>query len=120
MSPLTMSVAMCTFNGEAFLDAQLESIGAQGRPPDELIVCDDGSTDRSREIIAQFARRFAFPTRVTVNQTNLGSTRNFEQAISLCSSNVVVLADQDDIWYPNKLKSIEKPFLQSQDVVAVF
>jgi len=42
---LRISVAMCTFNGGRYLEEQLESIGAQTRPPCELVVCDDGSTD---------------------------------------------------------------------------
>jgi glycosyltransferase involved in cell wall biosynthesis len=120
MSRLNISVAMCTFNGAPFLSAQLESIAAQDRPPDELILCDDDSTDESRDLIAQFARRSAFPTRVIVNKINLGSTKNFEQAISLCQGQIVALADQDDVWYQNKLDLMEKAFLRSNEIVAVF
>lgn len=111
---------MCTFNGAAFLDAQLASVANQSRLPDELIICDDGSTDGSRDLIERFAGRSAFPTRVVVNQTNLGSTKNFEQAISLCRGQIVALADQDDIWYSKKLDRVGKCFLRSQEVVAVF
>ncbi|MGA9861333.1 MAG: glycosyltransferase family 2 protein [Terriglobales bacterium] len=117
---LPISVAMCIFNGERFLSAQLESIAAQDRPPDELVICDDGSTDRSREIVTEFARWAAFPIRLVVNAENLGSTKNFEKAISLCQGAIVALADQDDIWYRNKLKSIEKAFLRSSSIIAVF
>lgn len=119
MPPLTISVAMCTFNGERFLNAQLESIAAQGRPPDELVICDDGSTDASQEIIRQFAQRSTFPVRFRVNERNLGSTKNFEQAISLCQGTIVALADQDDVWYPHKLARMEKAF-QEPGIVAAF
>ncbi|MGA8200434.1 MAG: glycosyltransferase, partial [Candidatus Sulfotelmatobacter sp.] len=116
----TISVAMCTYNGERFLQAQLESIAAQDRPPDELVICDDRSSDACPEIIKEFARRAPFPVQLVVNPENLGSTRNFEKAISLCRSEIVALADQDDIWYRHKLERIEKAFLRSSTIVAAF
>jgi cellulose synthase/poly-beta-1,6-N-acetylglucosamine synthase-like glycosyltransferase len=116
----SISVAMCTYNGDRFLSAQLESIAAQSRRPDELVICDDGSSDGSTEIARDFARRATFPVRLVVNAENLGSTRNFEKAISLCQGAIVALADQDDIWYQNKLDRIEKAFLPSSTIVAAF
>ena len=83
MPGIELSVAMCTFNGRRSLGAQLDSIVAQQRLPDELVICDDGSSDGSIEIIRQFAESAPFPTRLVVNAKNLGSTKNFEQAISL-------------------------------------
>jgi glycosyltransferase involved in cell wall biosynthesis len=111
---------MCTYNGGRFLAEQLQSIAAQERPPDELVICDDGSSDETREIVKDFARRCAFATQVVVNESKLGSTKNFEKAISLCRSNIVALADQDDVWYPHKLASIRKTFLESRETVATF
>jgi len=120
MTGLSISVAMCTFNGKRFLVSQLESIAAQDRPPEELVVCDDGSSDGCGEILREFARAAAFPTRIVVNDKNLGSTKNFEKAISLCQGAVVALADQDDVWYPHKLKRIERAFLRSSEIVSAF
>lgn len=117
---MKISVAMCTFNGSRFLARQLESIASQDRPPDELVVCDDGSSDGCQDIVREFSRRVAFPTRLLVNDTRLGSTKNFEKAISLCEGEVVALADQDDVWYPKKLRRIENAFLASDGVVAAF
>lgn len=117
---MKVSVAMCTFNGRRFLAPQLESIAIQNRPPDELVVCDDGSSDGCVEIIREFSQRVAFPTRVVVNDKNLGSTKNFEKAISLCQGAIVVLADQDDVWYRHKLDRIEKAFRSSSAIVAAF
>lgn len=111
---------MCTYNGERFLRAQLESFAAQDRPPDDLVICDDGSSDGCPEIVRDFSRRVAFPVQLVVNAENLGSTKNFEKAISLCRGAIVALADQDDIWYRNKLERIEKAFLQSSKTIAVF
>jgi glycosyltransferase involved in cell wall biosynthesis len=113
-------VAMCTYNGSRFLPEQLESIAIQTRPPDELVVCDDNSSDHSAEIVRQVFHRVPFPVRLVVNDHTLGSVRNFEKAISLCQKQIVALADQDDIWYPHKLERLERTFLTSSKVVAAF
>lgn len=120
MMPMTISVAMCTFNGDPYLAEQLKSIEAQDRLPDELVVCDDGSSDSTLEILKQFARRAPFSVRLELNSTNLGSTRNFEQCISLCQGNIVALADQDDVWYPRKLRRLEAALCESEEIVAAF
>lgn len=117
---LSISVAMCTYDGAHFLREQLNSIACQTRPPDELVVCDDRSTDGSAQIISEFARHVRFPVRFEINQQTLGSTKNFEKAISISDGEIVVLADQDDVWYPHKLQRLEKAFLDSGNTVAAF
>jgi glycosyltransferase involved in cell wall biosynthesis len=119
LSP-TISVAMCTFNGSQFLPTQLESIATQDRLPDELVICDDASLDNSVDIARDYERTSKFPVRVVRNQSNLGSTRNFARAISMCQSQIVALADQDDVWYRYKLQRIEAAFVHSPTLVAVF
>ena len=52
-----------------------------------------------------------FPVCLQGNPTNLGSTKNFELAISLCRGDVIALSDQDDIWKTDKLAYIERVFL---------
>ena len=98
-----MSVALCTYQGARFLDAQLESIARQTRIPDELVVCDDRSSDGTVAILRAFARRAPFPVRIEVNPVNLGSTRNFERAIGLCTGDFIATCDQDDVWLPEKI-----------------
>ncbi len=116
----SISVAMCTFDGSRYLPAQLQSIAAQERLPDEVVICDDGSSDGSDGIIADFAQKVPFPVRAERNKHNLGSTKNFELAISLCQGSVIALADQDDIWYRHKLKRIQEFFMRADAPVAVF
>src|SRR3954471_22171418 len=111
---------MCTYNGAAFLPEQLESIAAQKRAPDELVVSEDRSTDNTADIVRAFSTRVPFPVRFIVNSANLGSTANFENAISMCSGDIVALADQDDVWYANKLERMEQQFVQSEAIVAAF
>lgn len=111
---------MCTFNGARFLPEQLESVVAQSRPPDEVIICDDDSTDETPELLRTFASSSSFQVTVHSNALRLGSTKNFEKAIDLCSGDVIVLSDQDDVWYPEKLELIESVLNENSDVGLVF
>jgi glycosyltransferase involved in cell wall biosynthesis len=115
-----ISVALCTYNGERFLRKQLASMQQQTRLPDELVVCDDRSTDQTLEIIREFAAFFSFPVKVVVNEKNLGSAKNFEQAIRLCSGDLIALSDQDDVWYPTRLERSEQELLAHPEVGLVF
>ncbi|HEY1357620.1 MAG TPA: glycosyltransferase family 2 protein [Thermoleophilaceae bacterium] len=117
---MSISVAMCTYNGERHVREQLDSIAAQSRPPDELVICDDGSTDGTRVIVSNFGAAATFPVRVHVNEQNLGSTKNFERAIGLCTGEVIALSDQDDLWLPEKLAVLEAAFDRNPDVGLVF
>jgi glycosyltransferase involved in cell wall biosynthesis len=98
-----ISVAMCTYNGSRFIADRLTSMLAPQRLPDELVVCDDHSSDGTAEKLYTFKARAPFPVRVLVNGRNLGSTKNFEKAISLCEGDIIALSDQDDIWAVNRL-----------------
>lgn len=115
-----ISVAMCTYNGALYLREQLESIAAQTYPPDELVVCDDQSTDATREIITAFAEAAPFPVHLHVNDKNLGSTKNFERAIGFTRGDVIALADQDDVWLSEKLAKLESCFRREPNVGLVF
>jgi Glycosyl transferase family 2 len=115
-----ISVALCTYNGERFLPEQLASIEKQTRLPDELVVCDDRSIDRTVEIVREFAASVLFPVKIVQNTATLGSTRNFEHAIRLCEGDLIALSDQDDIWYPNRLERSEQEFLAHPQAGLVF
>lgn len=115
-----LSVALCTYNAELYLPAQLESLATQRRKPDELVVCDDGSQDYTCKIVRAFANYAPFAVRLINNAHNLGSTKNFEQAIQLCTGDVIALADQDDVWLPNKLAVLEEVLIRHPEVGLVF
>ncbi len=117
---MKISVAMCTYDGERFLREQLASIAAQERAPDELVVCDDRSRDSTRDIIEDFAATAPFAVRLHTNERNLGSTKNFERAITLCEGEIIVLSDQDDVWLPSKLRRIEERFAEEPGAGLVF
>jgi cellulose synthase/poly-beta-1,6-N-acetylglucosamine synthase-like glycosyltransferase len=82
---LRISVAMCTYNGEEYLQEQLDSILAQERLPEEVVVCDDDSSDSTRDILASFAASAPFRVRTEHNLPRMGSTSNFEKAVRLCT-----------------------------------
>ena len=118
---LTVSVALCTYNGERYLAQQLESITSQTRPPDELVVCDDGSSDRTPELLAEFASSAGFPVRLHQPEAApLGPARNFDRAISACAGDVIALCDQDDVWAPDRLQRIEAAFEDSPELALFF
>jgi len=117
---VTLSVALCTYNGAAYLPDQLASIAAQTRAPDELVVRDDASEDDTPAVIEAFAARAPFPVRFERNATRLGSSRNFDGAIAACTGDLIALSDQDDVWRPDKLREVERRFEQRPDVGLVF
>jgi glycosyltransferase involved in cell wall biosynthesis len=115
-----ISVAMCTYNGVPFLRAQLDSIVAQSRPPDEIVICDDGSTDETASAIAEFASNSRVPIISYANEKTLGSVKNFERAINLCTGDVIALSDQDDVWREDKLQQISAAFQTNPNAGLVF
>ncbi len=115
-----ISVALCSFNGARFLEQQLDSIASQTRPPDELVICDDLSTDGSRAVIEEFAGKAPFYVKVEINRSRLGATGNFARAIGLCRGEIIALSDQDDYWYPEKLEKIEQGLSGAPGVEAIF
>lgn len=105
-----VSVAMATYNGARFLPQQLASLAGQSRPPDELVVVDDASTDRTREILRRFARRAPFEVAIETHAVNRGVSASFEAALTRCRGDVLFLCDQDDVWDPSKIAEVLAAF----------
>lgn len=99
-----VSVALATYNGEAFLVEQLESILNQDYQPIEILVSDDCSTDNTSIILQRYAK--AGKIKYFQNDQNLGYVKNFEKVISYCSGKYIALADQDDIWNQKKISRL--------------
>jgi hypothetical protein len=115
-----LSVALCTFEGERYLPELLESIEDQRRQPNEVVVCDDGSRDRTMDILERFRERVRFPVEIRVNEERLGSTKNFEKAIDLCSGGTIFLCDQDDVWHEDKLHRVSEALDRAPRAGVVF
>ena len=120
MSSARVSVAMATCNGARFIDEQLESVASQSRPPDELVVCDDASEDDTFPRVEAFAERASFAVQPLRNPSRLGITANFERAIASCTGDIVLLADQDDVWRRDKIETLAGILAQRPEVGAVF
>ena len=99
-----ISIALATFNGENFLKEQLDSLAKQTYKNFELIVCDDNSYDDTIEILKSYKDKINI--KIYQNSKNIGYIKNFEKAISLCSSEFIALCDQDDIWHEDKLEQL--------------
>ena len=100
---MKISIAMATYNGERYLQEQLDSLVRQKLLPHELVVCDDGSTDSTPRILEEFVAEAPFPVRFYRNDKTLGFAENFLKAAHLCRGDWIALCDQDDVWLPNKL-----------------
>jgi glycosyltransferase involved in cell wall biosynthesis len=117
---MKISVAMCTYNGEKYIKEQLESILKQTLSVDEIIICDDSSKDKTIEIITQI--QLENPNKIFLhkNEENLGSSKNFEKAISICAGDYIFLSDQDDLWRADKTEKVIQQFLDNPSTEAVF
>ena len=94
---------MATYNGEKFIYAQLNSILLQIHSDDEIIICDDNSSDSTLEIVRSFSDN---RIKIIKNKTNLGHLKNFEKAISLSSGEYIFLSDQDDLWVDGRYEGM--------------
>jgi len=120
MSRPTISIALASYNGARYVREQLDSFAAQRRLPDELVVCDDGSTDDTAEQVERFAEEAPFEVRLERNARTLTTTPNFEKAISLCRGDLIFLSDQDDVWLPEKLAEMALHFEAHPGVGGLF
>lgn len=110
-----VSVAMATYNGELYIEEQINSILDNLNFGDELIISDDGSTDKTRQIISYYAKR---DNRIKlIEGPKNGIKQNFANAIENCSGKYIFLSDQDDIWNKNKVKKVIEVFKKDNCLV---
>jgi len=119
-----ISIALCTYNGEKYLEEQLESIKNQTLLPKELVVIDDNSQDRTLKILTAFKTKAPFEVIIISNEENQGLTENpwenFFRAVAQCKYDLVSFCDQDDVWHPSKLEALAKPLAENNDVFLSF
>lgn len=119
--PRTVSVVLCTFDGARFVEQQLESILTQSHPIDELVVSDDGSRDDTVERVRAVHGRVApgVPLVLLRNESPLGVVANFEQGIRAASGELIALADQDDVWHPDRIARAVDAFAADSRLLVV-
>lgn len=104
---MQISIAMATYNGSDYVEDQLNSFLTQTRLPDELVISDDASKDSTLDIINKFSQKAPFNVIIIENKENLGYTKNFEQSVKETQGDLILFSDQDDVWFPSKIKTIE-------------
>lgn len=119
LSTPKISVGMTTYDGENYLQAQLNSFINQNILFDELIVHDDSSADNTVEILKSFSMKASFKVEIKINPINLGYINNFSKVLEKCSGDIVFLSDQDDYWLPNKIERVLHVFEANPSVLLV-
>ena len=115
-----IGIVLATYNGEKYLAQMLNSLVAQTRPADFIVAVDDGSKDNTPAILKSYQDRL--PLQVTILEKNSGHRAAFSKALELAqpqlsSNDQIALADQDDVWLPQKLEILEK---EIQDKSLIF
>lgn len=100
-----VSVVLTTYNGIKYLNALLDSLRLQTRKIDEVWICDDGSSDGTKEFVVKYIKQYQLESwKLILNPKNIGWKKNFKEGILKCNGDVIFPCDQDDIWELNKVE----------------
>lgn len=110
---------MATYNGEKYLRAQLDSIRSQSVPPDQIVISDDCSTDRTAKVVREFSADTMIPVRFFENTETTGFIRNFHNALAHCEGDIIFLSDQDDQWMPDRIKACVACFESHPEILSL-
>lgn len=116
---MRISVALAAYNGEKYIEAQLDSLRLQTRRADQLIIRDDCSADSTLEVCARYIRKYSLDWTLVRAEKNGGYRENFRESVALCNGDWVILCDQDDIWEPQKLARFEQIATAHPDACAI-
>lgn len=120
MPTINISVAMAAYNGERYILKQLETIRQQSLSVDEVIIMDDGSSDATVDVVQTYINKYHLDNwHIFQNEKNKGYALNFYEAIKRCSGSLVFLCDQDDLWYPDKVKIVASLMDAHKDIMSV-
>jgi glycosyltransferase involved in cell wall biosynthesis len=111
---MRVSVAMATYNGERYLEKQIDSILSQLHQEDELIISDDHSKDQTRSIIEKYMKEDP-RVKLIINDES-GVTSNFENAIKHTTNDIIFLSDQDDVWKPEKVETVKSYYKKNPNI----
>lgn len=119
---MKVSIVMATYNGEKYIEEQLESIVHQTRQPDEVLIYDDGSTDNTENIVYDIIEKYQLTEKwhFKKNEENKGVVRNFVSGALQATGDIIFYSDQDDIWDKNKIAKMERGFEEHTDMLACY
>lgn len=109
-----VSIVMATYNGEKYIEEQIESILSSTYQDFELYIFDDGSKDSTMTILNNYQKQYPDKINISQNQTNLGVTHNFLYAINRTTADYIMLCDQDDVWKKDKIARTLKRMRQME------
>ena len=116
---MKISIALTVYNGEKFLQNQIDSFLSQTLLPNEIIISDDCSSDKSMDILENYKSNNNVDIKVFRNDYNLGFTKNFQNAISKCNGDIIFLSDQDDVWYKNKIETVVRKYKENPNIFLI-
>lgn len=99
-----LNIIMCTFNGEQYIEEQIESILNNTYSQWKLIICDDGSTDNTVNLIKKYESQYPDKIILRQNKTNMGVIYNFLTPILEYEADYYMFCDQDDVWLTDKIE----------------
>lgn len=114
---MRVSVVMATYNGEKYIRQQVDSILQCLEVTDQLIISDDGSQDGTREQLEAYEGEIT--TIRLIEGPRQGIIANFENGLRCANGDIVFLADQDDVWLPNKVEEIKRVFESDDEITCV-
>lgn len=114
------SIVIATYNGERYLKEQINSLLTQTVLPDEIIVCDDASTDKTVSIIEELLKDSNIYYHIIKHSHNYGVVTSFYDAIMNSQGEIIFLCDQDDVWLEGKIESFVRKFEEDKDLLLSF
>lgn len=116
---MQVSIVMAVYNGAKYLLEQLQSLHSQTYPINEVVICDDKSTDDSVRIVRKFIKEHNLGARWKVyrNVRNLGYADNFHKAMELATGDYIFFCDQDDIWLEDKVERMIQIMEQNREIM---
>lgn len=115
---MTTSVVITTFNGERYIIEQLKSIANQTQRPDEVLILDDCSTDKTVDVVRSYIdeENLSSTWKLIINEKNLGWKENFLKGFNLANSDLIFPCDQDDIWDHDKIFRMAEVMQRAKDI----
>ena len=114
---MRISVVMATYNGEKFIKQQVDSILQCLEDTDQLIISDDGSRDGTRELLKAYEGKTGIVE--VIDGPRQGIIANFENGLRRVNGDIIFLADQDDVWLPNKVEEIKRVFESDSEITCI-